>query len=53
MFKNFASSANKYISVLCLQKSGKSFKNIINHNGPKMLPCGIPLNTKQIIRQNS
>jgi len=42
----FASSSKKYLFVLCSQKSGKSFINIINNNGTKMLPCGIPLNTK-------
>jgi len=41
-------SIYKYISVglLCSQKSGKSFINLITNNGPKLLPCGIPLNTE-------
>ena len=36
-------SANKYISQNSLQASGKSFIYITNNNGPKTLPCGIPL----------
>ena len=49
MFKiclnNFASSAYKNKSAPLVQQAVKSLIKIINNNGPRIEPCGIPLRT--------
>ena len=42
----FVSSANTLQFTFIA--SGRSFINIVNNTGPKILPCGIPLNTLEI-----
>ena len=43
--KIFASSANKYDSVVVSQCCGRSLIYIKKSNGPSTVPCGMPLKT--------
>ena len=35
--------SSAYIIVLQFTQSGREFTNMINNNGPKIVPCGIPI----------